>query len=217
MTLRATSATGQGATDTRFDVHVVIGVSGSVTVYANGSSIVTWSGDTTDGGSYGNITSVVFRRHNLSFPFGNLLATDDDSRDYEVIQLTTQANGGLTDFTGSESDIDDTTPSFADSITSTTAGDQSTFTLEDIPAGFSSGYTVEGVHVSAMTRNATGDARARAIVRSSGVVGQGDIKSLQPVVATVNHFFTTDPNTSTAWTVSGVNAMEAGVESVAPA
>lgn len=75
---------------------------------------------------------------------------------------------------------------------------------------------IKGVcHVSQMAANDAGGKTARLVSRRAGVEHKGSNVVLTTTFAPVHYCLALDPDTSAAWTIANVNALESGVEVVA--
>lgn len=223
LTLRATSAV-QGAIaapEHRYDAHVDIGASGSVTLYLNGTSVVTWSGDTSDGGAY---TSCVKVEAKAEMAFSAILGviwclvTDDDSRSYRCHQVIPTGAGSNNDFTGTYAEVDDvrTTAPYTDVASGDTVGQKFSVAATDPLSAYSSGYDVVGVLVVNRARAGSGNPRIKPLIRHGGVEASGDTAALNPTDSAAKHLFTVNPSTGVAFTYSELADIEIGCEVVAP-
>lgn len=139
-----------------------------------------------------------------------------------VATLWPSSDGTLTDFTGvgagaANYDRVDETPAKDDDTTyvqSSTVGDRDLYNFDDIPAGYAGLSTILAVQTSAAVRKADpGTKKLRTNIRSVATDANGDNVELTATYRyTPAQIEAVDPNTSSAWTASGVNAMQAGVE-----
>ena len=110
--------------------------------------------------------------------------------------------------------VDEVPPSDADYVYTNTVGNVDTYALSDLPG---TAVAVKAVQVQARARK-EGVATPQNLdlaVRTTG----GDYFSADKVLSTsfvsLSHLWETNPGTAAAWTVSEVNAMEAGVKAAA--
>lgn len=126
-----------------------------------------------------------------------------------VITLIPDADTATADWTGSYTDIDEIPPD--DDTTYITAPDTSLprtsdFGFSDVPSDFTN---VSGIMTQARIRkDSVGSAEARVSVVSSGSEGAGALNALGDDYVYFTDMHEVDPNTSLAWTVSGVNAAQ---------
>ena len=133
----------------------------------------------------------------------------------KVETVVPSGNGNSSGLTGSDSNqtdnyllVDDTSDS--DWVEGDTEGDKDTYAMGDI-TGTESVY---GIEVACRAqKTAAGTKYVRPIVRSGSTDYAGDSQALiEDTWDTVFHHWGNDPDTSASWTVSGVNAIEAGLE-----
>jgi hypothetical protein len=94
-------------------------------------------------------------------------------------------------------------------LSDSTVGDQSRVTFAAI-----TGQGVKGIQVYTRTRKDDAGARAYRVTCKSGAttIDNGSDIYLATGYQTISQVYETDPNTSAAWTISGVNAAEFGVK-----
>ncbi|MCV2877621.1 hypothetical protein OE699_02045 [Sedimentimonas flavescens] len=214
-----TSAVQALGTNSRIDAHLVIGVSGSVEVFANGTSILSWSGDNSNGGAYTSCESVEFDGY-ASNAAGNplwCLIADEDTRVFDCQQIIPTGAGAHTDF-GAYTSVDDfAADPYTDFASSTTVGDKLSAACTDPLARFSTGYDVVGVAVTARARAGNGSPRLKPLIRHGGVDATGDAALLNGTDSATKHLFTVNPSTGLPWTYAELASMEIGCEVAAPA
>lgn len=106
--------------------------------------------------------------------------------------------------------VDEHPYSGTDYTGSATTGDKDTYALTDLPAGVT---TVFGVQVTGkMAKSDATVAQARYLLRSGGTDYGGTTRTLTTSFTTYSDLYETDPATGVAWTASGVNNLESGME-----
>jgi hypothetical protein len=106
--------------------------------------------------------------------------------------------------------IDDATLNDTDFVTSSTVNQ---YDLYDFGNLSSIANTVSAIGVNMFAKRS--DAAARAIcstLKSGSATTDGANAYLAVDHTLISQIFETDPNTSTAWTAAGVNALQAGVK-----
>jgi len=88
-----------------------------------------------------------------------------------------------------------------------------TYTTED-PEASSCTITKVTVYCRAGKPSDLASASAKPVIRTYGTVYEGSSSSLTTSWVTINHEWTTNPNTSVAWTWSEIEALECGVSMV---
>jgi hypothetical protein len=188
---------------------------GTVTVKANGTTIFTLTGINT-----GYVTGYDSLRFagNQNVDYDDLFVRDDTTFVGEVRVETLYPNADTADkdFTPSTggtnynlvADFDGDT----DYVSSATPGDIDRYAFDDLA---STPTTIHAVQTRITARKDDVTTRAiRASMDSGGTIASGVTTGTGTSYADVTDIFTTDPNTSAAWTASGVNAVKAGPEVV---
>jgi len=199
---------------------------GTCIIRINGTEVINFTGDTRNGGTSTNIDTVQLWRggNNPACSFDDFYICDATGTtnntflgDVRVQTLTPNAAGSSTQWvpTGSANNWDNVNElpfSTTDYNSSATSGQRDLYALTDLLAGTAQ---VLGVQNNVVVRKTDAGARSvRTVSKSGATVVTGTAVSLSTSDTTVSTLRTTDPATSAAWTVSGVNALEAGVEVV---
>ena len=137
------------------------------------------------------------------------------SGETRVDSLVPTAAGTTTQLTPSAGSnwqcVDELPMAVADYVSSSTVGHRDLYTLGNLPF---TPVTVFGVIATAVgSKDDAGSSTLLLPVKSGATTSAGSGSTLE--LATYKRFrrvFETDPNTSAAWTVSAINALEAGVE-----
>jgi len=120
---------------------------------------------------------------------------------------TAQTRGG-TDTGANWSQCSERPPSLTQYVFSATAATRDTYALEDVPAG---AWTVNCCEVLAYAQNSDAGAGSLGLtVKSGSTTSEGSAQSLTTSAGYYRRLLETDPDTSAAWTVSAVSALEAG-------
>jgi hypothetical protein len=193
---------------------------GNVVVKVDGTTVINFTGDTKSGGTSTNIDTVVIGQDN-SIIYDDLYICDNTGSapyntflgDVRVNTVTPSAAGASTNFTPSSganyTTVDELPYSATDYVTATAAGTRDTYTMSDL----SGSYTILAVqnNVVAKKADAGGTAIKPALV-SGGTVYYGANRTLTVNDGTASDLRIVDPATSAAWTLAGVNSLEAGME-----
>jgi hypothetical protein len=116
---------------------------------------------------------------------------------------------GGTDSGANWSQVEELPPSMTDYVYSATAATRDTYALTDLVVTPSA---INAVEVIALAQNSDAGAGSLGLtVKSGATTNEGSAQSLGTAAAYIRQLYETDPATSTAWTASGVNALEAGV------
>jgi hypothetical protein len=138
--------------------------------------------------------------------------------DIRVQALTPTGAGAYTEWTPSAGSnyqcVDENPPNGdTDYVSSATVGQRDTYALSNLTATTGS---VKGVQVVSRVRKDDGGTRTiHNVVYASATLGESSDQSVSTSYTTVTTIHENNPSTSTAWTISGVNGMEAGVKVIA--
>lgn len=204
---------------------------GSCKVRLNGVDIVTVAtGQSTQAGSnaYANIvrlgcTSPLTSAFPLYDDFyvcdSSGSANNDFLGDSRIDTIMPTSDGTYTDGTPSTGTahyacVDEIPPSNTDYVSMGTAGNRDSYGYADVPNLTSS--TVFGVQVNAYwSKDDAGTRTAATFARSGSTNADGATVGLPTSDTYASQMFETDPNTSSAWTQSSVNAAQFGTTVVA--
>lgn len=104
-------------------------------------------------------------------------------------------------------DIPDSTATYNSSAT---VGAKDLYTMADLPAGVT---TIHGAQANNHAwKTDAGSKNLKNAIKSGATTAYGSSIALSASMTANSDVFETDPNTSTAWTVSGVNGVEVGAE-----
>jgi hypothetical protein len=197
---------------------------GEIHVRLNGSPTddVSFVGDTKNGGTATTIDKVAFGM--AKFDIADVYIADTTGTaantflgDVAVRTLTPNGNGTYSQLVGSDSDsvnnyllVDDRPYSGADYVASANTGDKDSYTMADLPAGVT---TIYGMQIGGLiAKSDVSLAQARYFVRSGGTDYGGTTQTLNTSFNGYYDLRTVDPATGLAWTPSGINSAEVGLE-----
>jgi hypothetical protein len=100
--------------------------------------------------------------------------------------------------------------SSANYVSGSTPAFRDTYTMSDIPANVATVYGVQNNVIA--KRTSTGAIGFKPAIKSGTTVYYGTQAATTTNDATYSDLRVTDPNTAAAWTVSGVNNLESGLE-----
>lgn len=233
-TLLATSSTAMTA-DTwhlfEWRIQITSTTAGVVEIWLDGTRIINFSGDNTQT-TNANVqyvavglaaaAGVTVSAANAYLAYDDIAINDTSGTinnaqigDGRVVLLkpngagsnTNQTRGG-TDTGANYSQVNELPPSLTQYVYSATAGTRDTYTLEDAPTGT---WSVNCAEVLAFAQNSdTGTGSLGLTVKSGVTTNEGTAQNLSASGAYYRQLYETDPNTSAAWTVAAVNALEAG-------
>ncbi|HET6380182.1 MAG TPA: hypothetical protein VFH63_03995 [candidate division Zixibacteria bacterium] len=204
---------------------IIHDTTGSIEVRLDGSTEITFNGDTRNGGS-GVINRLVVMREAAGFSSGDEIRQHDiyvcDSSGsvannflgpVRVGALFPSGSGNSTQWTPSAGSnyqtIDEAAPNGdTDYNESTTPGNIDTVAMGNLPVSAAAIYGIQ--HLTYARKTDAGARTLRQVIRSGGTNFEGPDLT---VLDTYKYFlktYTLDPATNAAWTESGINALEAG-------
>lgn len=204
----------------RFDFHVVIHDStGTLTIYKGGTeqtSTTFSAGDTLLRGE-SNMDQIVFDHNQLfagTLVLSAAFASTTDSRNIDMSQRAIDGAGGLTDWAGDNTDVDETGVDTADKVTSDTTTEKESFTFAALH-GDLSGDTVIGVGLTAWAKKgSSGPANLQLGTRHNSVNGFGSNIALGVTYAPHQELFTDNPDTTNPWTFAEADGAEVALQAI---
>ena len=202
-------------------------VGGACTVRCNGITEISYSGDTKNGGTNSTIDAITLQAAiqgamGANYYWDDLYICDDTGPapyntflgDTRVVTMSPSGAGASTQLTPDSGSnyarVNEMPYSAANNVTGTTPGQRDTYTLTDLPFGVAQIFAVQNNVVAKKT--STGAIAVKSAIKSGAGVYYGAAFSSGTTDTTVSDLRTIDPNTSAAWTVGGVNSLEAGLE-----
>jgi hypothetical protein len=195
------------------DIYINYGVSGTITVYQNGSQIVTYSGDTTTDGNTALAQLELGSAVTNNTFYSQVIVSTTDSRTMHLATITPVANGNTMAWTGAVGNINTASYNDADTISSAASGQIGEFTASALPSGT---FSIQAVVQSARAEATTGGPQnLKFDTRTGGTSYQSANQTLSTAFALYQYIWATNPNTSVAWTTSDLGAagFNLGVES----
>lgn len=194
---------------------VIVGESGSFVIKANGEEITNVSSvNTKPGGTQVNIDSIaLFHVNQISDADDFYVAYGDEVKflgDVRVDALDLAGNATPQDWTPDTGNAWERLNATAGYITGTTLGDESRFEMADYTAVTTAIY---GIQVSASARKTDAGSRSFAIeVKSDSTTSVSSAIALGDTTTEYRYTLLTDPDTATAWTDGGIDALQVGVK-----
>ena len=230
----AESAPGQIVLGNWYHIEVKVVVhdtTGSVAVRINGVEVVSFTGDTRNGGA-GTIDTVTLgggagTNNHSGANFDDVAVwngagteNNDWLGDCSVQTIYPTGNGNYSEWDGSDGNSTDNyllvdeagVPNTSDYVESGVLGEKDSYVFGDLPAGVSS---IKGVAIRTyVAKSDAGAQLVRAFVRIAGTDYPGTDKgpSVSPAYLGFSDFMELSPATSAAWTAGELNAAEFGVE-----
>lgn len=227
-TLLGTSATGLVSVGVWYycELYSVIDdTTGAYEVRIDGVNVLSGSGvDTRNGGTNPEITVFGLGRQSsdrtfyddIYFITGDGVGVSGFQGEITIEGIRPNGAGNYTQLTPTGSatnwqNVDDIPFSTTDYNSSATTGQKDTYAMSNLTA--TTGTILGSVIHFAANKNLAGFKKGRRIIRISGTDYNGaDTPSLSASVRYFSEVLPTSPATATAWTISEVNAVEAGVE-----
>jgi hypothetical protein len=201
---------------------------GTAEVWLDGNQVIAFSGDVVQTSTVSVQFVVLGTLTTLSAATGTYMGIDDiaindvagsinNARpgDGRIVLLspsgagtTTQLVRGGTDTGANYSQVNEQPPSIAQYVGSAIVGERDLYTLTDIGIAVSSINVVEEI-LFAQNSDAGGGSLAPT-VKSGATTNEATAFGLTTSPGYITGRWETDPNTTAAWTLAGVNALEAG-------
>lgn len=199
---------------------------GTVVVKVDGTQVISFTGNTKNGGTSTNIDAVIYQ--DMAWGATTIddlyicnsagsAPTNTFLGDCRVQTCMPNGAGTSTQFTPTGSgtnylnvnDVPDSTSTFN---SDSTPGHRDTYAMANLASGTGTVFAVQQV-MSALKTGA-GSASLKAAQLSGATVSYGATRSLGTAAAAYADVFETNPATSATWTVADVNGLEAGAEVV---
>jgi len=220
----ATFTAPAGATWVYVEVSATVHDStGTITVRLNGTQVATYTGDTRNGGTATTIDRIVLGYIGGSDYAGGLPYIDDlyisDSAFLGDVRVQTSVGtgaGSSTQFTptsGSNYDCTNDIPdNAANYVASATSGHRDTYAMGNLTANTVLVHAVQ--LVTHAYKSDAGAASLKGAIKSGATVAYGATTALPTSMGAVTDIWLTNPDTSGAWSLATVDALEAGAEVV---
>ena len=195
----------------RFDIRVQnYGSSGTVTVYVDLNPVITFTGNIASSGVTGLDQVAVSNALNTpgSFSVSEVIAADEDTRSLSLVTLIPNALGTTQQWTGTYTDINETTLSDATVNTVNTVGQNQQYALSDLPAG---NFAIKAVAINARATAPAGST-ANSVglgVQTGGGTDTGSTLAPGTGLLTLSRIMATDPTAGgSQWTPTTINGMQ---------
>lgn len=216
-TLATSTLTVAAGTLYRLDVVVDYGASGRVRVYIDqtlyidtGTMDVTAAGSTT----LNQMHLGTARTSAAETYWSEIVAADEDTRPLSLKTLVLNGAGDTSAWTGAYTDVDETTASDTDVLSSGTAAQVTNMECTGMPAG--SNLAVRAVKVVASAlRGASGPQKMQLGVKSGSTSDYSADLTLGTGYANVSNTWTVNPATSAAFTGAEIDSLKLAVKSIA--
>jgi hypothetical protein len=200
----------------RIDVNVTYGASGSITVYANGTQCISYSGDLTISG-VDYFDCLVMPNTDIWWGLfyvceSEIIVADEDTRLMRLKTIAPSAAGDTNDWTGAYTDVDETTLSDSDKIYSVTDDDDFQCNLTGMPSGT---WSVKAVKVAARCVDGSGSTGIQLGVKSGGTVDSGDTQEASGYWQTKERLMQVNPVTGVAFTPAEIEVLQVNLRAKA--
>lgn len=213
----------------QIQVRVVISDTvGVVQVRVDGaaSNDIDFSGDTKNAGTNVSVDTVKFSTFDAQDFMTDFAVIDTSGSvlntwpgDVRVVTCSPSGNGATSDGVNSAATsvnnftyVDELPFSSTDYVGVATAGAGDTYAMSDLPVATTNVKAV--MLVLSAAKSDTGAKSLKRRIRSGGTTYAGSAVALSTAYASILEVVELDPATGSAWTASGVNALEAGFEAV---
>lgn len=184
---------------TQLDIQINYAVAGSINVYFANVLVATYSGDiTTDGVTalqYARLGNVI---SSVAMPWSEVIINTNDTRAMSLVTLTSSTAGTTQSWSGTASNVNQTTINDANFIYSASANQIQEYKPGSLPTG---SFNVIGVVMSARAlKGASGPANMQFVTRISTTEYTSSSQALTASFANyANYIQETNPSNSSAW------------------
>jgi len=205
----------------RFDMNLVsYGASATVTVYLDGASIISFSGDVTVSGVT-NVDSIFMGGSNVNVAsdpqFSEIVVADEDTRSFPgLVTMAPNGAGTTTNWTNNAfTNLNGTTISDAQPVSSNTNAQLQEYNLIDLPTGT---FVIKAVMIVArMAKSqAPGVTQVELGYNSGGSVayGTGATKALTTGYTSYDQLDSINPVTGVAWVQADMNGLQIDMQAL---
>lgn len=200
-----------------YDFEIVTGGSGTFKVWRDNTLVFSFSGDVT---TQTTINRVSFASHHTSATAScsEMIVADSTTIGMKLFQSFPNASGDTNAWTGTQTAIDDSTYDVADFVETNTVNNVCIFNHSDLTSVIIGNRTVSGVFQAAAgtIQAASTPTDVQGVVKTGGSTftsaSQGfSTSGARSLLAAA---WLTNPNTSSAWTLAELNAMQLGFKAV---
>jgi hypothetical protein len=203
--LAADSSTITTATMHKIDVKVESwGSNATITVYVDGSQIISFNGDPRGSANITNLDRVVIRG-STSYYLSEIIVADEDTRLMSLKTLAPDSNGDTNEWDNSYTAIDETELSDFDTVYTSTADETFTCNLTGMPAG---DFICKGVKVAARATDGIGGLGMQLGVKTNSTLDLSDTISLGGYWETQERLYQNNPITSNRFSGAEIDALQ---------
>jgi hypothetical protein len=201
------------ATLYKVDIHIAsYGASATVTVYVNGVSLITFTGDVTVSGMTNFDSISLPGGSGFIFNTSEHIVSDADSRGFSLVTMAPNAAGDTDSWpTGTYASVNPTTINDSNFVNTNAVAADEEFNLTDAPAGI---YAALAVKLVMRAANAAGTAQNVALgLKSGGTVSSPTASTLSTVFGTYEQLLADNPVTGVPFTPAELNALQINLRS----
>lgn len=200
---------GSGSLDLQVDNY---SSNGTVRLYFRGMLILEYTGDITISGVSDFTCMMIASNASDKDVASECIVADVDTRLMSVKTMHPSQNESSSGWTGSYTDIDETTESLSDTVHTNASGSTYQCGLGDMPAYGT--FTVEAVKMAARVADGTGSTDIKIGIKTNSTVYLGSAQTLDNYWINLIHLLQTNPNTGVAFTPAEITALQFAMESV---
>jgi len=198
-----------GNTMFKVDMQVInYGASATVNVYTKGSSTpaITYTGNVAVGGAT-SLDQVVLFGYNNWVRQSEIIVANTDTRGLSLVTLSPNAAGDTNQWTNTYTNVASVSINDAINVYDNTSGDLFEAKFNSLPSG---SFSIPAVIVATRSaQSGTGGLTSLSVgVKTNGSVSSPAAVSLLPAFNLVSTLYSTNPVTTSAWTVSDINALQ---------
>ena len=200
----------------KLDMQIInYGAAGTVNIYVNGAATpaLTYTGDIRVGAiaswdSFALVTDDGWPSCSSEF-----LVADTDTRSMSVVTLNPNANGDTNQWTGTQSDLNESYINDATAVGNDAVGGGQNFQchMSDLPAG---NFKIEGIKIAARTAQNGGNVTSIAVgVKTNATVSVPAPVALTSAWTTTETYYSSNPVMAAPWAVSEINSLQLNLQS----
>jgi hypothetical protein len=190
----------------KYDIQIIdYGSNATVNVYRNGALLITYTGSIAAVG-VSNIDSVwAFGDLSGQWCISEIIVADEDTRIMQLDTIAPSAAGDTNSWTGSYTDIDETTLSDTDKLYTSTADADVQVNLTGMPAG---SYTPLAVKLTTRFANPSTQYGLQQGVKTNGTVSLSATQQSVGYWGSKEVMYQTNPVTGQPWTSAEIEALQ---------
>lgn len=207
------------STRNTFDVHAPVGAAETISVYLNNTLVLSATEvDTTFSGTVSAFDKVIWGCPNFSSTsfgvfFSELIGADWNTIGSKLVTRIPDANGNYSEWTNDDYTVVDEVAGGIDYASSGVADQRTDWSMSAFPA-LGANEQIVSVQINAMiNRDTGGPQNANFFIRQGSTDYHDTNQSLSTSQSLMKTVYTTDPSTSSNWTVTNLNSATYGIRS----